>query len=96
MGTVTKNAAAGAAKAPVESAAEVASAGQRQMLDSAAAMLEVLLKQRGPEVAGQEVQHLLERLRQVPVAQKTRELAPQAKLIAWLAGITPHLRLGQV
>ncbi len=30
---------------------------------------------------------LLERLRQVPVAQKTRELAPQAKLIAWLAGI---------
>ncbi|MCC6192565.1 MAG: hypothetical protein IT318_26365 [Anaerolineales bacterium] len=31
---------------------------------------------------------LLERLRQVPVAQKTRALAaPQAKLIEWLAGI---------
>jgi hypothetical protein len=30
---------------------------------------------------------LLERLRQVPVAQKTRGLAPQAKLIEWLAGI---------
>ena len=68
MGTVTKNAAAGAANAPVESAAGVAAAGQRQMLDSAAAMLEVLLKQRGPEVAAQEVHHLLERLRQAGIA----------------------------
>src|SRR5713101_5058354 len=30
---------------------------------------------------------LLDRLQQVPIAQKTRELAPQAKLIEFLAGI---------
>jgi hypothetical protein len=30
---------------------------------------------------------LLDRLRQVPIAQKRRALAPQAKLIEWLAGI---------
>jgi hypothetical protein len=39
---------------------------------------------------------LLDRLRQVPIAQKTHDFAPQAKLIEFLAGVTPHLRLGQV
>ena len=39
---------------------------------------------------------LLERLQQVPIDHKTRAFTPQAKLIEFLAGITPHLRLGQV
>ncbi len=39
---------------------------------------------------------LLERLRQVPIVLKTHDFAPQAKLIEFLAGITPHLRWGQV
>jgi len=39
---------------------------------------------------------LLDRLRLVPVPQKTQGLKPQDKLIEFLAGITPHLRWGQV
>jgi hypothetical protein len=39
---------------------------------------------------------LLERLRQVPVPQKTHDFKPQDKLIECLIGITPHLRWGQV
>ncbi len=39
---------------------------------------------------------LLEQLQQVPLIQKTRTFAPLAKLIEFLAGITPHLRWGQV
>jgi hypothetical protein len=39
---------------------------------------------------------LLERLRQIPVPQKTHDFDPQDKLIEFLAGITPHLRWGQV
>ncbi|MEP7357565.1 MAG: hypothetical protein ABI847_10030 [Anaerolineales bacterium] len=34
---------------------------------------------------------LLEQLQQVPLIQKTRTFAPLAKLIEFLAGITPHL-----
>ena len=37
---------------------------------------------------------LLDQLRRVPIAQKTRGLAPQAKLIEWLAGITPAPAVG--
>ena len=39
---------------------------------------------------------LLDRLRLVPIGQKTRMFAPHAKLIEFWAGITPHLRLGQM
>ena len=39
---------------------------------------------------------LLERLRQLPVPQKTHTFSPQDKLIEFLMGITPHLRWGQV
>jgi len=38
---------------------------------------------------------LLERLRQVPVPQKTHIISPQDKLIELLIGITPHLRWGR-
>ena len=38
---------------------------------------------------------LLDRLRQVPVPQKTQGFKPQDKLIEFLAGITPHLRLAR-
>ncbi len=39
---------------------------------------------------------LLERLRQVPMPQKTHAFSPQDKLIELLIGLTPHLRWGQV
>lgn len=39
---------------------------------------------------------LIERLMNVPIPQKTRRFAPPAKLVEFVAGITPHLRWGQV
>lgn len=39
---------------------------------------------------------LIDRLMKIPIPQRTRTFAPQTKLVEFLAGITPHLRWGQV
>jgi len=39
---------------------------------------------------------LIDGLMKVPLPQRTRKFAPQTKLVEFLAGITPHLRWGQV
>ena len=39
---------------------------------------------------------LLDRVRQVPIKPKRHTFTPQVKVIEFLAGITPHLRWGQV
>ena len=68
MATVTKEAVAGAAAGATEGAGNAALPGNRQMLDAAAGMVEVLLRQLGPAQAAEEIHRLLERLGHAGVA----------------------------
>ena len=68
MATGTNEPVAGAAESAAGSAGNAAWSGNRQMLDSAAGMVEVLLRQLGPAQAAEEIHRLLERLGQAGVA----------------------------